>query len=175
MKLYLIKTSIVIFFKVKFNILRWVTILKVYLVSITMQMHELSNSYHSHGPGSITLINWSSLSQTKVSKTSAILEKAIPVILFQTKQKIQTTITKLPICREWHACLFVAAAGRVPELSWFTDTQQFHSMLIQAQRKITTTTTNPRLEEVFQLNIKCNGFVGVSSKTRYCKTGGHWV
>ena len=53
----------------------------------------------------------------KVSKTSAILEKAIPVILFQTKQKIQTTITKLPICRESNACLFVAAAVRVPELS----------------------------------------------------------
>ena len=48
-------------------------------------------------------------------------------------------------------------------------------MLIQAQRKITTTTTNPRLEEVFQLNIKCNGFVGVSSKKRCCKTGVHPV
>ena len=85
-------------------------------------MHELSTSYHSHGPGSITLINWSSLSQTKVSKTSAIPEKVTPVTLFQTKQKIQTTITKLPICREWHACLFVADAAKVPELSWFTDT-----------------------------------------------------
>ena len=57
------------------------------------------------------------VSNEKVSKTSTILEKAIPVILFRTKQKIQTTITKLPICRERHACLFVAAAARVPELS----------------------------------------------------------
>ena len=68
------------------------------------------------------------MSQTKDSKTSAILEKAIPVILFQTKQKIPTTITKLPIYREWHACLFVAAAGRVPEHSWFTDTI-FHNSI----------------------------------------------